>query len=259
MRVHLLLIVPAAVILGQSVDYPRRYKVAVVTPNTESNARPALVSIPPSPLVLRAFTLQELIARAYGAPSFQVIRGPEWVDTNRWNFRLETEPVIMPTEQHRQVLLRALEDRFQLRAHRENKVMPVYELAVTGTVSKLRPDPFLDARGPMIRSGIGSIHRRNTSVDEFAKLLSLHLGRPVLDKTDLPGLFAFSLDWLPAPGENGAPEATGFAPTNAMATRNTAAPSIFQALQEQLGLRLTPSHGPVEVIVIDKAEKPRTD
>lgn len=216
------------------------------------------MSIPPSPLVLSAFTLRELIARAYGAPTFQVIGGPEWVDTNRWNVRLETEPVIMPTEQHRQVLLRALEDRFQLRAHRENKVMPVYELAGGGTGSKLRPDPFLDARGPVIRSGTGSIHRRNTSLDEFAKLLSLHLGRPVLDKTDLPGLFAFSLDWLPGPGENGAPEATEVAPAKPMANTNTDGPSIFQELQEQLGLRLTPGQGPVEAIVIDKAEKPRT-
>jgi uncharacterized protein (TIGR03435 family) len=164
----------------------------------------------------------------------------------------------MPAEKHRQVLLRAIEDRFQLRAHRENKIVPAYELAVAGTGSKLHLDPFLDARGAGIRSGIGSIHLRNTSLGGFAKLLALHLGRPVLDKTNLPGLFALSLDWLPAPGENVAPEAARFAPANAMATTNTNGPSIFQSLQEQLGLHLTPGQGSVEVIVVDKAETPRT-
>ena len=103
-----------AVILGQSVDYPRGYKVAVVTLNSETNARPALANVPPGPLVLKAVTLKELIAHAYAAPSFQVIGGPEWVDTDRWDFRLETEPPLMPTERYGQVVLRALEDRFGL-------------------------------------------------------------------------------------------------------------------------------------------------
>ena len=73
----------------------------------------------------------------------------------------------------------------------------------------------------------------------------------------MPGLFAFSLDWSPGYGENAVPEVIGFPQPNRMAAANTDAPSIFQAVQEQLGLRLTPSHGPVEVVVIDKAENPR--
>jgi uncharacterized protein (TIGR03435 family) len=138
--------------------------------------------------------------------------------------------------------------------------MPVYELTVVAVAgSRLRPDPYLDDRGPVIKSEIGSIHRRNTSVDELAKLLGLHLGRPVLNRTGLPGLFAFALDWLPGPGEYREPEARRFAPVNAMTVTNTGAPPIFQALQEQLGLRLTPAAGSVEVIVIDNAEKPRTN
>jgi uncharacterized protein (TIGR03435 family) len=163
----------------------------------------------------------------------------------------------MPTEQYGQVLLRALEDRFQLRAHRENKLLPVYELAVASTGSKLRPDEGLDARGPVIKYGLGSIHLRNTSLDAFANRLSLHLSRPVLNKTDMPGLFAFALDWSPGNGENAVPEVIGFPPANRMAAADSDAPSIFQAVQEQLGLRLTPSHGPVEVVVIDNAVKPR--
>lgn len=163
----------------------------------------------------------------------------------------------MPTDQYRQVLLRSLEDCFQLRSHRETRVVPIYELTMTGTGSNLHPDSGPDARGPLIKDGIGSIHLRNSSLEEFADRLSLHLGRPVLDKTRTPGLFRFSLDWAPVPGEDGGPDAAGLPPGTPMPTANSDGRSIFQAIQEQLGLRLTPEHGPIEGIVIEKAEKPR--
>ena len=238
-------------------DYSPRYKVAIVTPYFENNARPALVGIPPSPWIVTGVTLQALIVHANGTPGFQVIGGPDWVSTDRWNVRLETEPVLLSSEQRAQVLLRAIEDRFQLKAHREIKVLPVYELAVSSTGSKLRPNPWLDARGPVIKYGIGSIHLRNTFLDTFAQRLSLYLARPVLNKTDMSGLFAFALDWVPGDSEIAVPGILGFPSANRMATKNTDAPSIFHAVQEQLGLRLTASHGPVEVVVIDHAEKPR--
>src|SRR5439155_6305859 len=139
----------------------------------ENSARSAVVNIPPGPLIISGVTLKELIMYASGAPGFEVAGGRQWVSTARWNFRVETEPVIMPTEQYQQVLWRVLEDRFQLSAHRENKVMPIYEMTVASTGSKLRPDPDLDARGPLIRDGIGSIHLRNSSLEAFAHRLSL--------------------------------------------------------------------------------------
>ena len=166
--------------------------------------------------------------------------------------------MIMSPDHYRQTLLSLLEDGFQLRAHRETKVIPVYELAVVSTGSKLHPDEALDARGPFITNEIGSIHLRNSSLEMFAKSLSLHLGRPVVDKTDMPGLFRFSLDWAPVPGEDGGPEAAGLPLGTKMPMSVANGPSIFRAIQEQLGLRLTPQRGLVEVIVIDNAERPRT-
>jgi uncharacterized protein (TIGR03435 family) len=128
-------------------------------------------------------------------------------------------------------------------------VRPVYELTLADAGSRLEPDPYLLAADPGRKSVNGSIHLRNTSVDTFAGLLSLHLHRPVFNKTNMPGLFRFVLDWSSTAHQPEALEAT----TDAA----TAAPSILQAVQEQLGLRLTPGHGRVEVIVIDRAQKPR--
>jgi uncharacterized protein (TIGR03435 family) len=170
----------------------------------------------------------------------------------------EDGPVIWSPDRRRQMLLSLLEDRFHLRIHRETKVTPIYELTVASTGSKLDSDLFLDARGPVIRNERGSIHLRNSSLELFTKLLSLHLGRPVVDKTGTPGLFRFSLDWAPVPGEDGRLLAAGFGRGAQLPAANTDAPSIFRAIQEQLGLRLNSQRGPVEVIVIDNAERPRT-
>jgi len=254
-RLALFLAIPLAAMLGQPTGLSRGYTSVTVTPSAD-NLPPAVLNTPPGPLTLRGVTLKKLVMEAYGLRGFQVTGGPPWVAAERWDFRLVLEPVIMPTDQYRQVLLRSLEDCFHLRAHRETRVLPVYELTMTGTGPNMHPDPGLDARGPVIRNGSGSIQLRNSSLKEFADLLSLHLGRPVLDMTHTPGLFGLSLDWAPVLGEDGGPDAASLW-VPAMPTAKTDGQPIFKAIQEQLGLRLTPEQGPVEVIVIERAEEPR--
>lgn len=256
-RLLLALALPCAVMCGQLAAQARGY-VSVAAAANADDLPFAVLNIPPGPLTLRGVTLKKLVMDAYGMPGFQVTGGPSWVNTARWDFRLLTEPTIMPLEKHRQTLLRSLEDCFQLVAHRETKVVPVYELTMTGTGPNFHPDPYLDARGPMIENGSGSIRLRNSSMAEIADLLAVHLGRPVIDATQTPGLFGISLDWAPAPGEDGGPEAVGLPPGTAMPIRKTDGQSIFAAIQQQLGLRLSPEHRPVEVIVIDRAERPRS-
>jgi uncharacterized protein (TIGR03435 family) len=255
-RLLVLLTVTLVAMLAQPADQSRGYTSVTATANTD-NLPFVVLNSPPGPLMMRGVTLKKLITDAFGLPGFQVTDGPPWVNTERWDFRLQTVAPIMPIEQYRQVLLRSLNDCFQLMAHRETRVAPVYELTMTGPGPNIRPDPDLDARGPVIKNGSGSIHLRNSSLAEFANLLSLHLGRPVIDKTRAPGLFRISLDWDPVSGEDGGPEAGGLPPGTAMPTLKNGGQSIFPAIQEQLGLRLTPEHGPVEVILIEKAEKPR--
>lgn len=252
MKILLLLVLQVTPVLGQFIGSPREYKSVVVTPTSETDKRFLLAGIPPGPLRLKAVTLKELIARGYGVPTFEVMGGPEWIGTDRWDFRLELEPAPVSTERVNRGLLQALQDRFNLSAHRENRVVPVYELGLGASGARLRSDPALDDRGPVISSGIGSIRRRNTSMDDFAYVLSLHFGRPVLNRTGLPGLFALALDWAPGLDETREAEVTWSASTPV----NPNAPPIFAAIQEQLGLCLTPRERLVNVVVIDRARKP---
>ena len=202
-----LTILPVAAALGQPSGQPGQYKVVSVTPN-RNNAPLAVLGVPLGPIRYRGATLKRLTMDAYGMPGFQVTGGPAWVSTERWDFEARADgPVVMSTERYRKTLLSLLEECFQLRAHRETKVMPVYELTMASRGPNLREDSGLDARGPLIKDGAGSIHLRNSSMLEFAQRLSVHLGRPVVDRTGTNGIFTLSLDWAPVPGEDGGPEA----------------------------------------------------
>jgi uncharacterized protein (TIGR03435 family) len=212
--------------------------------------------IPPGPYTLRDVTLKWLTTYAYDVPGFQVTGGPEWVDTDRWDFQLETEPILMPNPQFRKVLLSSLEDRFRLRAHGETRTAPVYELTVMGTGPNRHEVIGLVSMGSVIEDKSGSIQLRNSSLAEFAKLLSAHLGRPVLDKTGTQDWFRISLDWATVPGEDGGPQAAGLPPGTVMPAPRSDGSPILVAIEKQLGLRLTPTQAPVETIVIDGAKRP---
>jgi uncharacterized protein (TIGR03435 family) len=251
-----LAIVPVAAILAQPSSQPGQYKLVNLKPNID-NAPFAVLNIPPGPVKFRAMTLKKLIMDAYGVPGFQIAGGPAWVSTDRWDFEAQMDGAApLTTELHRQMLLRLLEDCFHIRAHRETRVMPIYELTMGSRGPNLRDDPWLDARGPLIKNGPGTIYLRNSSLKDFANRLALHLGRPVVDATGTTELFRISLDWTPDPGEDGGPEGAGFPPGTPMPKGSTSEPSIVQAIQEQLGLRLFEKESAVEVIVIDKAERP---
>jgi uncharacterized protein (TIGR03435 family) len=216
-----LAIVPVAVMLGQSTGQPGQYKLINITPNTDT-APFAYLGIPVGPIKYRGATLKRLIMDAYGVRGFQITGGPRWVTTDRWDFEARADgPVVMSIEAHRQALLRLVESSFQLRAHRETIVMPIYELTKVGRGPNLREDAGLDARDPVIKNDSGSVRFRNTTMGKFANRLSLHLDRPVLDKTNTNGTFTFSLEWAPTPGEDGGPEAAGLPPGTPMPIVNS--------------------------------------
>jgi uncharacterized protein (TIGR03435 family) len=112
-----------------------------------------MLGVPPSSLKLRGYSLRELVSFATRTPSFDVVGGPAWTDTDRWDVQTENQTVLMM--EHPKVLLATLKGQIGLRTHNDTRVMPVYELTVSSTGSKLVPSPDLDARGPHIRAGIG--------------------------------------------------------------------------------------------------------
>jgi uncharacterized protein (TIGR03435 family) len=137
-----------------------------------------------------------------------------------------------------------LQDRFQLQFHRETRTAPVYSLAIAKGGIKLSAS---DSPQKGINAGQGTMLGEGASMTQLASKLSRLLQRPVVNNTGLAGNYDFKLAWTPdrelsAPSGQPADTAAG--------------PSIFSALQEQLGLRLEATKGPVDVLVIDQVDKP---
>lgn len=185
----------------------------------------------------RNLRLFELIGSAWHVNRDQIAGGPPWLETAGWDietrFPTGANPAQIPL-----MMQAMLEDRFHLLSHFETRTLAVYTLTVTKSGPKLQPgtDESMSAGARMIRYG-------SASMADLASQLSSYLGREVADKTALTGRYRIDLH---------------FAPTDpSLATLDgDSAPSIFQALQDQAGLKLESSKGPVRVFVIDGAEKP---
>jgi uncharacterized protein (TIGR03435 family) len=200
-------------------------------------------------------TLKVLVQQAFGVRDFQISGGPSWVNTERWDLKAKPDGPAgqIPPAQLQPMLRGLLEERFQLQTHRESKEMPVYELILAKGGSKLqanRSEP-----GPGIRMGRGELTGKKVTVALLMQVLSQQVGRTIVDKTGLTGEYDFSLNWTPEVGQGGGQFGSNAGgPTPPPPSGDGA--TIFTALQEQLGLKLEAAKGPVEMIVIDKAERP---
>ena len=206
-------------------------------------------------------TLKEIIQYdAYEIPGPQILGIPPALERVAFDIQAKIDPAVyaqMKTQgkeqfylQFQQMVQQLLADRFKLAVHTETRELPVYALTIAKNGPRLQPanDPHA---GTSFSSGrAGQLTAKGTSAEQFAqkltRSLSDELGRIVIDKTGLTGRYDLTLRWTPdigpAPMLNGQPD--------------TSAPSIFTAIQEQLGLKLEPAKGPVPVLVIDHAEMP---
>jgi len=189
-----------------------------------------------------------LIEYAYDVRDDQVSGGPAWLDSER--YEVLAKPGGDTGEGAKLIKLRTqslLADRFRVMLHRETKELPVLVLTVAKNGPKgLRAST---AGSPDFVDNGRHLNCQRVSMAMFAKeFLARKTGRSVTDKTGLAGDFDFTLDWTPDDAQPGsAADAASAAPQF---------PSFLTALQEQLGLRLEQSKGPVEILVIDRAEKP---
>ncbi|HEV2418951.1 MAG TPA: M56 and DUF3738 domain-containing protein [Terriglobia bacterium] len=158
-----------------------------------------------------------------------------------------------------------LADRFKLQVHRTTKQLPVYEIVIAKHGPKLKPMAEADfvaahhsyAPGDVsISSHDGNMTALGVSMAAFADDLSRQLDRTVIDKTGLTGRYDFTLTWTPWRGQTGISASDRPAEAGSSAQPDTSGPSIFTAVQQQLGLKLKPAKGPVEVLVIDHVEPP---
>jgi uncharacterized protein (TIGR03435 family) len=208
-------------------------------------------------------SLKNLISVAYNVRAFQISGGSQWVYTEPFDIeaRAATSDVSTPTdpskmsEEQRKAnerLKSLLASRFQLTLHPETKEQPVYALIVSKGGTKLREST--EARGLIRRMDRGTLKGQAVGLGMLALNLSNELGRRVIDKTGLTGKYDFELKWIPIQPSS-AP--LSLPPqTSESALGADPGPSIFTALQEQLGLRLESEKGAVEVLIIDRAERP---
>jgi uncharacterized protein (TIGR03435 family) len=212
----------------------QEFEVASIKPNTSENGRSS-TRPGPTEIVLENTSLRKCISLAYNASEDRdnAISGPDWLNFERYDIAAKY-PAGTSLEQVRVMLQNLLANRFKLKLHRESKEVPIYGLVAAKTGTKL----VESASGTQGSIGMSNGHLAGKGVplSALADRLSgpvFQLGRPVLDRTGISGVYDFTLDWIP----------------------DESAPSLFTALQEQLGLRLEAQKGSVEVLVVDSMER----
>src|SRR5262249_10521627 len=188
-------------------------------------------------------TLKSFIRGAYGVTNEQIDGGPKWVDQDRYDIEARADgPARSP--ELLQMLQTLLADRFKLEFHRTSKVTSGYALVIAKGGLKIEQVPEGDSHSTS--SSRGSMTVKNVQFTRFAAGLSRALQVPVSDETGNSGFFSFTLTF--------APESSALSTSGSDA--GNGGTSIFTAVQEQLGLKLEPRKVSIELLVIDRAEKP---
>jgi len=273
-----------------------QFEVASIKPNKSGDNRVMLGVQPGGRFTATNVTARMLIRNAYQLQDFQIVGGPSWLTSDHFDILAKAEgdglgdPFQSPGNgqpSRGQLMLRALlADRFKLVVHNEDREMPIYALVLARPDGKLGPqltksetdcaalmaagrgrgrgpmpppppDGRAGAGGPMqcgIRIGPGNMAVGGSPMSQVANALAMFAGRIVADKTGLAGNYDFQLTWTPdqmAQRPPGAPD-----PQINGVPIDPNGPSLFTAVQEQLGLKLDSQRGPVAVLVIDRVEHP---
>ena len=256
------------------------FEAASIKRNTTNGAGlPPVVVISGNRLSAPFVTLRELMRVAYGVNDHQVVGGPGWIGSDRFEVGA-TIPTGASTDTVREMLRALLAERFRLAVHTEKRDLPIYALLYSGQFgSKMRaagpecaplsspaglptpppPPPPPSGAGTMLvlgqpQSGSkcgtammrGFISARDIRMDTFVFLLMREVQRPVIDRTQLTGRYDLDLSFLP---DSGPMMLNGTA-------INADAPSLTTAVREQLGLRLDSTRAPFDVVVIDRVMVP---
>ena len=237
------------------------FDVASVKPHTSGELM-SMVAQPGGRFVATNVPLRLVIRTAYQVQDDQISGEPEWVNAERFDIVAKTDAPD-PLQRLVPMLQSLLADRFKLLTHRDTKELPVFALSLArrdGTLGpKLRltacPDIDVDLARPQpcanVSTGRGELRLRGFPFGQFLPYLAPYVNRVIVDRTGLTARYDIELNWTPDRLAQAA------APDAAPADPN--AVSIFTAIQEQLGLKLEPSRAPVEVLVIDRVQRPTPD
>jgi uncharacterized protein (TIGR03435 family) len=235
-----------------------QFEVASIKPNHSGDGRLGISMEPGGRFVATNVPVKVLIMTAYDLKENQVSGLPAWAASDRFDITAKPESGAgFKNGDERTMLQALLADRFKFTYHKETRELPIYALVVAKSGLKMeaskgnanidddakaKPEPMPGrGRGGMRRMR-GEINGANVTVDMLADQLSSIVGRSVIDKTGLAGDYDFTLKYTPDSTE---------APSSDSQT-----PSIFVAVQEQLGLKLESQKGPVDLYIVDRVEKP---
>jgi len=243
---------------GQSAA-PQSYDAVAIKPN-KSGSGGSRISTNDGRFQATNVSLLNLLVNAYGIRVGLISGLPGWAESARYDINakvIDYDPKASFTKEQRQAMMAAvLEDRFHVKVHIEVKELPVYDLVVTKDGPKFTESPPAlpqnadEPKKPSNRGNMG-ISGRDGSMEltawanpmtNFVGSLSNVVDRTVIDKTGLKGEYDFHMKWT----SDTAPQPAA----------DDAAPLLFTAIQEQLGLKLVPSKGPVNTLVVDHVEQP---
>jgi uncharacterized protein (TIGR03435 family) len=236
------LLVCIGVVAMLSAQQPA-FEVASIKRNNSGTLNSGIRSQPGGRVTVINMTLRELVRGMYRLQAYQMIDNlGGWLSTERWDVVAKAAEDA-PVERLVLMLRTLVADRFKLLTHRETRELPTYELMLArrdGSVGPALRRSSLDCVAQNNACGViadnGRFKATGRTLDDLARNLAPMVGRAVTNKTGVPGIFDLEFTW-----------------------NDTDGPSLFTAMQEQLGLKLESQRGPVEVLVIDSAERPVED
>jgi uncharacterized protein (TIGR03435 family) len=260
------------------------FEVASVKPNKTGDGRVMLGMQPGGRFTATNVPLRLLLRQAFNVQDFQIVGGPDWISSDRFDVIAKApEGSEFSADTMRPMLRSLLVERFRLAFHNETRDMPVYALMKARPDGKLGPGltpaavdcaaagrgrrgggpPAPPQPGQKLECGFmigpGRMNVGGMPMTNLAQALSPMVGRIVLDKTELTGSYDYELTYTPEGIASGFPGGGPPLLNGAPPPIDPNAPTIFTALQEQLGLKLDSQRGPVEVVVIDRLEPPIAD
>ena len=246
-----------------------QFEVASIKPTDPGGEHRVMISFQPGGrFTAGGITVKMLIEQAFDVRDVQISGGPSWMSSQGFDITAKADAAgsAMPvdpasvTAEQRKTLMNAnrlrlqglLADRFHLKFHRETREQQVYALVQSKGGAKLKEAQPNQGPGRSggFRMSRGSISGQQVNMASLAQALAGPLGRTVIDKTGLTGIYEVNLEWTPDTGQafGGGPDAPPPA--------DAGGPSIFSAIQEKLGLRLEAEKGQVDQFLIESVEKP---
>jgi bla regulator protein BlaR1 len=239
-----------------------RFEVVSIK-HSPSAARPALRLMPGGGVAASGVTLKVLLQTAFDLAGFEVTGWPKWLFDKKFEILAKGGYTGEPSKEKTHLMMQALlADRFQLKYHYETKELPVYVLGVAKSGSKLKESLEDDAgleifkqpdgsKGDGIRGSVpvGKLTAQRADMDMLAAFFKGLTGREVINQSGLRDRYDFRMEWS---SESTPSQVPGVADT----VPDDPRPSVFTAVQQQLGLRLDAARGPVQILVIDEVEEP---